>query len=75
MSGMLIQLAAATAEKGTRRPTRGGILFTREFRPEAVKVLQIPVHKIALTYRIPVALMISIISFRNWIRDLFNQFH
>jgi hypothetical protein len=33
MSGMLIQLAAATAEKGTSRPTRGGILFTKEFNP------------------------------------------
>ena len=33
MSGMLMQLAAATAVKGTRRPTKGGILFTMEFSP------------------------------------------
>jgi len=33
MSGMLMQLAAATAVKGTRRPTSGGMDFTSEFSP------------------------------------------
>jgi hypothetical protein len=34
--GMLTQLAAATATKGTRRPTSGGSVLTMAFRPNAV---------------------------------------
>jgi hypothetical protein len=34
--GMLTQLAAATAQKGTNRPSSGGALLTRLFRPIAV---------------------------------------
>jgi hypothetical protein len=33
MSGILMQLAAATALNGTNRPIKGGIDFTKEFRP------------------------------------------
>jgi hypothetical protein len=33
---MLTQLAAETATKGTSLPTRGGKVFTNEFRPNAV---------------------------------------
>ena len=36
MSGMLIQLPAVTARKGTRRPARGGRECTRELRVRAV---------------------------------------
>lgn len=34
--GMLMQLAAATAQKGTNRPIRGGANLVRELRPRAV---------------------------------------
>ena len=35
MRGMLTQLAAATAQKGTSLPTRGGRFLVRELRPSA----------------------------------------
>lgn len=34
--GMLTQLAAATAQKGTNRPSKGGALLTKLFSPSAV---------------------------------------
>ena len=34
--GMLSELAAPTATKGTKRPTSGGSVFTAAFRPSAV---------------------------------------
>lgn len=33
---MLTQLAAATAQNGTKRPTNGGAFLTKLFRPRAV---------------------------------------
>ena len=35
ISGMFTQLAAATAQKGTRRPTSGGRFLVTELRPRA----------------------------------------
>ena len=35
MRGMFTMLAAATAQKGTSLPTRGGRFLVREFRPRA----------------------------------------
>ena len=34
--GMLMQLAAATAQKGTKRPISGGASLVKELRPRAV---------------------------------------
>ena len=36
MAGTLMQLAAATAANGTKRPTMGGRFFTRRLSPSAV---------------------------------------
>ena len=36
IKGMLTQLAAATAQKGTNRPIKGGECLTKEFSPKAV---------------------------------------
>jgi len=38
MSGILMQLAAATAAKGTNRPANGGRDFTIAFKPEHLHV-------------------------------------
>ena len=49
INGMLTQLAAATAAKGTKRPTRAGIDFVRLFRPKAVT----RAPEVASTYEVP----------------------
>ena len=36
IKGMLTQLAAATAQKGTNRPIKGGECLTKELSPKAV---------------------------------------
>ncbi len=53
---MLTQFAAATAAKGTKRPTNGGALFTKLFRLKAV--VRAPV--VANTYDKPNCLKIII---------------
>ena len=48
-SGMLTQLAAATAAKGTNLPIRGGAVLTNELSPRAVT----RAPPVADTYAVP----------------------
>ena len=52
---MLTQLAAATAQKGTNLPTKGGADLTRVFNDKAVP----RAPAVAMTYDIPSWLILS----------------